>query len=395
MTLDAARDALNRAALADHDLDAVVCRFPANVLSLTGYWPLSGNAFVVYPASGPVTLIVDETELWAVPDDVADEVVTFSAGRIGDPDLYESIERLVGDAGRRAGLQHSWIGIEHGPRALAVGHQAAEPPVGVDATRRAVGRALPDASISFAGPALRQSQARKTPRDIERLRLSGRAAAEGLRVFFEMFEAGRSEIEIASAVERAAALAGFDQPEAREARAWAQLTTGPASALAWVGHPWTSTRRIERGDLGVLELGVVVGGYWSDLTRTRVAGSAVSDQVQTMYEAVVAAREAVISRARAGMTGAEVDSLARAEVVRRDLGSLFVHQTGHGLGFSYHEAGVALAPGNSGRLESGMVASVEPGLYAEGLGGMRLEENVVFSGDGVELLVDVRYDLTG
>jgi Xaa-Pro dipeptidase len=86
------------------------------------------------------------------------------------------------------------------------------------------------------------------------------------------------------------------------------------------------------------------------------------------------------------MSGEEIDALARGAIGEAGFSTYFMHPTGHGLGFRYHEQQPLLRPGNHDVIEEGMVSSVEPGIYIEGLGGMRLEENVVFTPDGVELL---------
>jgi Xaa-Pro dipeptidase len=189
-------------------------------------------------------------------------------------------------------------------------------------------------------------------------------------------------------VEAAIMRRGIGYEGSRHVRAWAQLMSGPSSSLAYSMHPATSDRVIERGDLGILELGTHVDGYWSDLTRTLVAGGEPNSRQTELYDAVVAAVDAVLEKAAAGMTGGAVDALARKEISRRGLGEFFVHQTGHGLGFRYHEPLPTLHPDNQGLVRAGMVSSVEPGLYATGLGGMRLEENVMFTESGVELLSD-------
>ncbi len=200
-----------------------------------------------------------------------------------------------------------------------------------------------------------------------------------------MFGPGRTEAEVAAQVEAAIMSRGIGYKGARQVRAWAQLMTGPESALAYTPHPATSARRIEQGDAGLLELATVVDGYWSDLTRTLVAGRPDARQHE-IYDAVLAASKAAIRGARPGMTGAEVDALARQEIRLRGFGTAFLHHTGHGLGFRYHEPHPFLHPANAEPIEEGMVSSVEPGIYVAGYGGFRLEENVCFTEDGVEVL---------
>ena len=355
------------------------------MLLLTGYWPLSGNAFVIYPREGPVTLLAYDTEAWAIADGSAEDIRTFRAGTLGAADMYDTIERMIRDTCRSCGLQNGWIGTEQGFDTQGVGHGAAEVSVPAAGTRTAIGRALQDAHLVDAAPALRQSRAIKLPPDIERLRTANLVASAGLATFREMFEPGRSEVEIVAAVESAIMRVGLEAHGVREARAWAQLMTGTVSAVAWTTHPWATSRRIEQGDLGVLELGTVADGYWSDLTRTLVAGPA-SRQIVEMHEAVRAAQDAVFQGGRAGMTGGQIDALARTEIERRGFGDLFNHATGHGLGFDYHEPDPLLRPDDAREVTAGMASSVEPGVYLEGLGGVRVEDNVVFGEHGIDVL---------
>src|ERR1700738_3192878 len=109
MALDQARDKRNCKSLADHNLDAVICRLPENVLLLTGYWPLSSSAFVVFPRDGRVTLLPLETELYAIPDGAADSVMSYRKGVLGAPDPNLVVEQLLREAIRRAGLERARI----------------------------------------------------------------------------------------------------------------------------------------------------------------------------------------------------------------------------------------------------------------------------------------------
>jgi Xaa-Pro dipeptidase len=257
-------------------------------------------------------------------------------------------------------------------------------PAGV--TYNLIARAAPDATLIDATAALHHARARKTPDEIARLRLTNEIAARGLKAFCAAYEPGRTEAEVAAQIEAAILSRGIGYKGARHVRSWTQLMTGRASARAYTPHPATSARMIGRGDLGLLELATVVDGYWSDLTRTLVAGAPPDARQDELYAAILAAHEAVMSAARPGMTGAAVDALARREIERRGFGAYFLHHTGHGLGFRYHEPHPFLHPANEDVVEEGMVSSLEPGLYVEGFGGLRLEENIVFAENGVELL---------
>jgi Xaa-Pro dipeptidase len=386
MRIDEERATRNLAAMRDSRLSALICRLPENVLLLTGYWPLSSSVFVLYPVDGPMTMIVPHTEEPLLPADMTAEVRPFTFGVIGAPDPYLAIERLLRDAVRDAAVTNGRIGIETGVELVASGHTGGEMLLPGAASRSAIEAALPDATIVDGTRALDRARAIKTPRELAKLRRSNTVAGFGLEAFRSAYEPGRTEADVASRVEAAIMHRGIGFEGARNVRAWAQLMTGPGSSWAYSMHPATSDRIIERGDLGVLELGTHVDGYWSDLTRTLVAGGEPDSHQIELYDAVVAAVDAVLEKAEAGMIGGAVDALARKEINRRGLGEFFVHQTGHGLGFRYHEPIPRLHPDNEDLVRAGMVSSVEPGLYVTGLGGMRLEENVVFTESGVEVL---------
>ncbi len=386
MGLDPLRDVRIREAMRAHDLDALICRLPENVLLLTGYWPLSGFAFVFYPREGPVSLVAVTTEMASVPDGVVDDVRSFDWGVLGADDPYVSVRRHLTEVIRAARLQRARIGYEGSFEAVAPGHMAGETMAPAGVTHAMIACAAPDARLVDATPALYRARARKTKTEIAKLRRANDVAALGLEAFRAYYEPGRAEAEVAAHVEAAILSQGIGYHGARHARAWTQLMTGPESARAHTPHPATSSRVIQRGDLGLLELGTVVDGYWSDLTRTLVAGASPTTRQQELYAAIMAAHAAAMSTARPGMTGADVDAVVRAEVERRGFGALFMHHTGHGLGFRYHEPHPLLHPDSGDIIEEGMVCSIEPGLYIEGFGGLRLEENVVFTETGVSLL---------
>jgi Xaa-Pro dipeptidase len=170
---------------------------------------------------------------------------------------------------------------------------------------------------------------------------------------------------------------------ARCVRAFAQVATGPESARGWRPAEVTTARRLERGEIALLELAVVADGFWCD--RTRAAGEATSEQREA-GELVRKAQKSAIAAVRPGATGAEVDEAAR-RVIReggRDL--QFMHITGHGLGYRYHEYAPTLAPGSRDVLQTGMIHSVEPGVYGPGFGGIRIEDDVLVTETGAEVL---------
>lgn len=150
------------------------------------------------------------------------------------------------------------------------------------------------------------------------------------------------------------------------------VASGPNGAKA---HHMPTERRLEAGDGVVIDMGALYEGYCSDITRTFVLGKA-SDQFRQVYDTVLAAQETAEATAAAGMTGAEVDGLARAVIAEAGYGDYFGHSLGHGIGLAVHEL-PGVGPGSQGPIEDGMVFSVEPGIYLSGWGGVRIEDLVV------------------
>ena len=159
------------------------------------------------------------------------------------------------------------------------------------------------------------------------------------------------------------------------------IASGTRSAIV---HGRASTARIPRRGFVVCDFGVILAGYCSDRTRTVHVGRP-SKEARQLYEAVLEAQEAAIAAVRPGVTAAEVDRAARLVLRKRKLDRFFTHSTGHGLGLEIHEA-PRLAAGQDQQLEPGMVITIEPGAYLPGKWGVRIEDVVVVTSSGCEVL---------
>ena len=136
------------------------------------------------------------------------------------------------------------------------------------------------------------------------------------------------------------------------------------------------------GDPVTMDFGAKFNGYCSDMTRTVFVGS-VSDEMKKIYETVLAAQMNVLNNMKPGMTGKELDALARDLITEAGYGQYFQHSTGHSLGLDIHES-----PNLSSLcdiiFEPTMLGTVEPGIYVAGLGGVRIEDLVIFTQDGIK-----------
>jgi Xaa-Pro aminopeptidase len=149
-------------------------------------------------------------------------------------------------------------------------------------------------------------------------------------------------------------------------------------------HARTSGRTLEPGDLLLLDFGAIVDGYCADLTRTVVIGPPAPLQ-RERYQAVWDAQRSAIAGLRPGLSGKDADALARGSLDRAGLGAAFRHSLGHGIGLEVHED-PRMAATAEGLLPAGAVVTVEPGVYFEGWGGIRLEDDVLLEANGPSLL---------
>ena len=194
---------------------------------------------------------------------------------------------------------------------------------------------------------------------------------------------GRTELEIAAEIDAAIRAAGFERPAFETIVASGENSARP--------HARPGSRRLVRGDGVVLDFGGVYDGYCVDLTRTVPVGS-VSSDLARLGGVVREAHDAAIASVRPGVRPSEIDRAARDVLGRHGLAAAFGHGTGHGLGLEIHEdPRISKLPGAlpDDPVVAGMVFTIEPGAYVPGLGGVRIEDDVLVVDGGCEVLTDV------
>jgi Xaa-Pro aminopeptidase len=204
---------------------------------------------------------------------------------------------------------------------------------------------------------------------------------------FRAARAGRTERGVAAAIEAAMREAGYERQAFDTI-----VASGPHAALP---HHRAGDRILAPGDLVVLDFGGVLDGYCCDLTRTVSIGPP-SPEARRLYTAVYDAQQAAIAAIRPGVESTAVDAAARSLLTARGLGEAFGHGTGHGLGLDIHEEPriTRLRPDvPSVPLVPGMVFTVEPGAYLAGFGGVRIEDDVLVTENGCEVLTTVSREL--
>jgi Xaa-Pro aminopeptidase len=217
--------------------------------------------------------------------------------------------------------------------------------------------------------------------EIELMRAAVRCAAEGFEAARALVRAGVSEREIAAELNYRMTLAGADGPSFDTI-----VSSGPNSALP---HAPLTDRTVGEGDLVVIDFGAKLNGYVSDTTRTFLLPPA-GEQARQAFEVVEGALGEVIGALKPGMKAANAEAVAHEYIVRAGFGEHLSHSLGHGVGLEVHEK-PTLSAVSLDLLEPGMIFTVEPGAYIEGLGGVRIEELVLMTPRGPELLTsDIR-----
>jgi Xaa-Pro aminopeptidase len=225
------------------------------------------------------------------------------------------------------------------------------------------------------GREIRRLRLHKREDEIEKL-LHAAAMTDGAgEEAFARMRAGMSEIEVAL-------MLGTIVGEGGGTLAFPSLVqSGPNSAMP---HVEPSSRKLEEGDFVLLDFGAAFHGYNADTTRMAVVGEP-SVRHREIHDLVLRAHDAAIDAARAGVTTGDVDAAARRVIEAGGHGEHFFHRVGHGLGLEVHED-PSLDPGSSTVLETGMVFTIEPGIYIPGFGGVRIEDDVAVDEEGCRVL---------
>jgi len=374
-----------RSAMEAAQLDALVLRLPENVLLLSGYWPMLGMTTLLFPREGEPSLCIPEYySAEAAPAIWGGHVHWFRFGDLWSRDPMDETRDFLANAAR--GKNWKRIGYEANFSMMAPAWQSSEILIPTENTRALYQSAFTGSELLDASALIQHERRRKTPYEIEKLRITAEISCIGMDAFQRMVDVGVSGIELVAAVEAEIMSKGIGYKGAQRVRAYAQVAGGPdESGIAWRMNEISTTRRLQSGDAALLELGVVADGYWADRTRVRVAGQPTDEQSRA-FEALVKGQEAASAALRPGVTGAYVDEAGRSIIREAGYEKYFPHITGHGLGFGYHESSPKLGPASTDIMEEGFFTSVEPGIYNKTIGGFRIEDDVLVTADGFEVL---------
>ena len=212
--------------------------------------------------------------------------------------------------------------------------------------------------------------------EIALIRRACRIADEGFAHIISYIQPGMTEMEVAAELEHFMRRAGSERPAFQTI-----IASGVRGSLP---HGTASDKVIVRGELVTMDFGAVCGGYHSDITRTISVGRADARQ-RELYDAVLTAQKRALAALRPGVTGVEVDRIARDSLAEQDLNQYFGHGLGHSLGLEIHEE-PRLSKAGTTVLQENMLITDEPGVYIPAWGGIRIEDTVLITADGAEQL---------
>lgn len=216
----------------------------------------------------------------------------------------------------------------------------------------------------------------KDAQELEALCKAANASVKAFKDLQPFIKPGKTEREVANELDRLQKIYG-----AQKASFDTIVASGYRSALP---HGEATDKVIENGELVTIDFGYYVDGYTSDVTRTIAVGN-VSDELKTIYEIVKQANQNAIDVVKPGISGSEIDKVARDYITEHGYGQQFNHGGGHGVGLDIHE-GPAISPRSSDEMQVGHLLTIEPGIYLANQGGVRIEDDVIVTTDGFENL---------
>ncbi len=370
---------------------AIVCRLPQNVLMLTGYQPILGNSFCIVTLNSAkeveIRLAIPKDEEEFVPPGVVVEMKTFSEETmdyIGN--TIQAVREPLAELLRSASInQNAVVGIEGVYSPIATSYTQVGAPG--TATLDLLHQLFLGGELRDVTPMLEELAAIKTDEEIEAIKRSEEVAYQGFMAAREAISAGGTEAEVAAQTYVALLRAGYATQGAKHVLPHVHVMAGQRAALAYRAFNLTSNAPIHEGDTVTVQMEIGINGYWAELTRSFFAKT-ISDEWQKAHQACMEAQDAALKVIKDGAEARAVDEAARAVMTKHGFGSAFKHGLGHGFGFQAinHAAAPVLHPASHAVLRSGMVHNMEPAVYLEGKGGIRLNDNVAVRSNGNEVL---------
>jgi Xaa-Pro aminopeptidase len=337
-------------------LDALLISHGPNVRYLTGF---TGSAGLLLLTTDRTLLITD----FRYSEQAPEETRGAADVALEESNLWDRLRRaLETGARRRLGFERDHVTVRDAERLSRL--EVAEP--------------VPTSEL------VESERVIKDAGEVAAIGAAAEVAQAALAELLPTVRVGETEREIAARLELALRRRGSEWHPFRTI-----VATGPRSALP---HARATARPVGQGEWLLIDFGAELDGYCADITRTVIVGATADGRQREIYRIVAEAQRAAIAGLQPGMSGRVADALARDVIEAAGYGEAFGHSLGHGLGLEVHEAPrlarTALEP-----IPAGAVVTVEPGIYLQGWGGVRIEDDVHLAADGAHGLTDERTEL--
>jgi Xaa-Pro aminopeptidase len=343
------------AGLAERKLDALLVSFGANLRYLSGFTGSNGNLLIL---PGKSILFTDPRYRTQAPQETACHVKIAKG-----PLLFEVLGGIKEFGLRRIGYEPSHMTCE---------------------SYEWLKSRLPlKAALEPANGWIEQLRMVKSPTEIDRIRRSVQTNSRAFELTVKRVRPGMKEQDLAAELEYRMRRLGAEKPSFETI-----VAGGLRSALP---HAQPTAAPLKAGELVVVDMGAIENGYCSDMTRMLFLGTPTT-KVKRTYRAVLEAQLAAIDAVRPGVLCSRVDAAARNVLKACGLDRAFIHSTGHGLGLEIHEP-PRIGKRDKTRLQPGMAITIEPGVYLEDFGGIRIEDTVVVTEKGCEILTPTNKNL--
>ena len=344
------------ASFSDAKIDTLLITSPANWYYLTGF---TGESGALVASRKGASLITDGRFMAQGRAEAPGIRIVEHKGA-----LFEAVGQFLKDSGaRRVGFDTTQVTVGQ-----------------LQGLRKAAGSRVRWVPAPGRVESLRM---RKNAAELVQIRLAAILASEVVQGAINLLKPGIREFEVGAEIEYQMRKRGASGPAFETIVAFGERAALP--------HARPTAKRLRKNELVVLDLGVILGHYCSDITRTVYVGRAPK-RIRTWYQAVLEAQKAAIAAAKSGAACEDVDGAARQVLAGYRLDHLFVHSTGHGLGLEVHED-PRVARGQKKCLEPGNVITIEPGVYSAGIGGIRIEDDVAVHAGRTEVLTRAPRDL--
>lgn len=339
-------------------LDALIVASPANVRYLSNYEVLTGRAMVLVPEGDEPTLFIDQDWDLARAKDVSS---------ISDTRALTDFGRSIGEGLSRGSAKK--VGV--------VGWDGFPTPIYQSLTKK-----VPAAEFVDSTRALEGIRLTKSAFEIKLLKEAAAITGAGAEAAAKAAKTGKTELEIAVAVESTMRTLGAEGPSFPTV-----VGSGDRTNLI---VPMPTKRRPMRGDLVLFDLGAKYNGYRGDITRTKAYGKLGKEQ-EDLFEVVAHMHREGVEAVKPGVIAADIHDLTKKVARESGFGEYVMHMTGHGLGLEEHERPFLEAERT--KLAPGMVITIEPGLYVPKVGGVRIEDTILVGDSGGKVITSVDREL--